>query len=219
MLANFTHARTLNDHLRRGFAIGLLAAAALYGLASAPAEATDEGRGGMRPPIIRPPMVTPPRTGIEGARDSRATVEEQQAERLGARWAKIFAQLNKNTAKFIKSTYKWGFKNTNQTFFSLYVSDLSWQAMEGVAKKLKGCDVEGAKKVLKRFNSDFQKFWYGRVDRRNSGSEYGTSKAGKTEAKADEAAQRNVLDKLFREIKKAGAICLEAKKSKSPGNR
>ena len=211
MKTDIVHTAPLIRRLRRAFAIGLLAAAALCGLASIPAEASPR-RETTRPPTIKPPIVRPPRTGIDGARGYRAPLAAERA-----RWAKLDAELAENPPVFNKKTKKWGFKNTSETFNSYDTARDAWGVMLNVADLLKNGDVKGAKKIWKSTRKTAEEFWYGRVDgelRREI--HYGSDKAGKADAKADEAALDNVLDSMWKGLKNAEAKGLKPVKSSSP---
>jgi len=204
---------TLSGRLCRGFSIALVAAAALYALAPTPAQATPKGKA-IRPPIIRPPVRIPPRTGVDGAHGYVAPLAE---ERERARWAKLYKELTENPPVRNKKTGKWSFKNTNETFHSRTVAEQSLKIMRAVTSCLKDGDVKEAKMLWRVYNANSDTRWNGRTrGRKNRELNYGTDKAGKAKAKADEAAQRNVIDSMWHDVKKAEAKGLKPVKASAP---
>ncbi len=198
------------------FAIVLIAAAALCGLASIPAEASPR-RETTRPPTIKPPIVRPPRTGIDGARGYRAPLAD-----VRARWAKLYGQLGKGLLVLDKKTGKWGFKGTSETFHSVLTAKKAWRVMVEVSGYLKDGDVKGAKAAWKLENYGYQYLWYkrgiGGADRgiKVRDFRYGRDKAGKARAKADETAHGNIMDQMWKGLKNAEAKGLKPVKSSSP---
>ena len=136
-----------------------------------------------------------------------------------ARWAKLHGQLLENYPVRDKKTGKWGIKGTSETFHSDLTALNAMEAMLDVSRNLKDGDVKGAKRDWKWIHRKSKWFWYGRTKtegRRNRDKRYGRDKAGKARAKADEAAQRNVIDSMWHDVKKAEAKGLKPVKASAP---
>ncbi len=210
----------LNARLRGFFVVGLVAAAALYGLAPAQASPRYENRRAPdtgKPPIIIPPVlnIDKARTGIDAARDARLA-DEHANTRMATKWAKRFEE-TKDAPKQDKKTGKWGFKGSNETFHSYDTARDAWGVMVNVYDLLKDGDVAGAKKIWKKAKKEAEGLWYGRQrGEKIRDIRYGDGKDAKAHGKSDEKAHGNVLDSTWHDLKSAEASGLKPVKTSAP---
>lgn len=138
--------------LRRFVAVGL-AAAALYGLAPEPAQASPRYERHRRPETGKPAIIIPPRlyldsrTATDAARNARLS-NEWANTRMAKGWGKRFDEMADGSPKYDKKTKKHGFKGSNETFHSGNTARNAWAVMVNVYDLLKNGDVAGAKKNL-----------------------------------------------------------------------
>lgn len=205
----------------RFFAL-VLAAAALYGLAPEPAQASPRYERHRRPETGKPAIIIPPRlnldtrTATDAARNARLA-NEWANTRMAKGWGKRFDEMADGSPKYDEKTKKHGFKGSNETFHSGATARDAWGVMVNVYDLLKNGDVAGAKKIWKKARKKAETFWYGRQDgERNRDIHYGDGAEAKAQGDADEKAQNNVFDSTWHDIKSAEASGLKPVKASAP---
>jgi hypothetical protein len=202
--------------------IGLVAAA-LFGLALAPGQASPRYERYRAPdpgkrPVIVPPRLNldAPRTAIDAARDARLAQEAANA-RAAKKWAKRLEDMGEGLPKRDKKTGKFGFKGSDQTFHSRDSAREAWGVMVNVYDLLSGGDVKGAKEIWKKAKKEAENVWYGRQrGERIRDIRYGDGADAAAHGNADEKAQNEVLDGLWHDIKGAEASGLQPVKASAP---
>ncbi|MHA1570128.1 MAG: hypothetical protein ACTSXZ_11720 [Alphaproteobacteria bacterium] len=199
-----------------------MAAAALYSLAPEVARASPRYEN-RRPDVGKPTIINPPtlnllplRAPVDAARDSRLA-DEWASMRAIKGWTKTFDEWKDDKPKKDRKTGKWWFRGTNGTFHSASVARDVWGVMVDVYDLLQDGNVKGAKEVWKKYKKAADSLWFGETNHEpNSEIHYGDSKADKAEAKADQAAQGEVLDNLWHELKSAEAAGIKPVKPSAP---